>query len=272
VTAGERQRFVHGRILSWYRREYPDAPERMQRYFADSLHENTGMTFGLDDAYGYSPAEPERLLRFMGGMQDEPLRMYSLLGVRAFVALTGTWSSHIPLGDLRMVAPRRGARFAVLENPQAVPEASLVREAVSVSEADVLAVLRMEQFDPGRTVVLEGQPDHIDLRKGERNLRQVSRTTSSVAYQVTSDRGAFLLRNVAWSPGWEATIDGEAAEVHRANFLMQAVEVPGGAHTVEFRYRPRSFLYGGMISLGSLLLLAALAVLGRLAGWNGARK
>ena len=45
-----------------------------------------------------------------------------------------------------------------------------------------------------------------------------------------------------------------------ANYILRAMVLPAGAHTVEFRFHPAAFFTGNKVSLaGSLLLLLAVA-------------
>jgi uncharacterized membrane protein YfhO len=57
-------------------------------------------------------------------------------------------------------------------------------------------------------------------------------------------------------PGWTATIDGKSAAVESWAGAFQAVAVPAGEHTVEFRYRSRLLGVGAGISLVALIGLA----------------
>ena len=61
-------------------------------------------------------------------------------------------------------------------------------------------------------------------------------------------------------PGWNAYLDGHRVPILSANYLFRGVLAPAGSHTVEFRYEPKSYVYGGIISLFSLLLLSAWAL------------
>ena len=50
--------------------------------------------------------------------------------------------------------------------------------------------------------------------------------------RVTTTGPALLVISENWFPGWVAEVDGEPADVHRANLTLQAVEIPSaGAPT-----------------------------------------
>ena len=49
-------------------------------------------------------------------------------------------------------------------------------------------------------------------------------------------------------------MDGREAEILRGNYAFRAVEVPMGRHEVEFRYRPRTFYVGLVLSVLALLV------------------
>ena len=80
--------------------------------------------------------------------------------------------------------------------------------------------------------------------------------------------GLYLILSDAWYPGWEATVDGQHAEVLRASGLFRAVHVPEGSHEVTFTYRSRPFETGAAIS--GVCVLGALA--GLLIRWPARRR
>lgn len=59
-----------------------------------------------------------------------------------------------------------------------------------------------------------------------------------------------------WDRGWRVWIDGAPAPALRANYLLRGVVVPGGTHTITWRYEP-----AGMRALTAAMLLGWLAVL-----------
>jgi uncharacterized membrane protein YfhO len=75
-------------------------------------------------------------------------------------------------------------------------------------------------------------------------------------FQVRSVSGGKLALHEQFFPGWAAAIDGKSTVVEAWSGAFQAVTVPAGEHTVEFRYRSRLLGIGAAISLIALLGLA----------------
>ena len=83
-----------------------------------------------------------------------------------------------------------------------------------------------------------------------------------VTVQTAARRPALLVLTDNWFPGWKASVDGEPAPIHRVDYLIRGVAVPGGAHRVEFRYEPASWRAGWIISTLALLVIAGAAAFG----------
>ncbi|TAE53870.1 MAG: hypothetical protein EAZ89_07085 [Bacteroidetes bacterium] len=82
-----------------------------------------------------------------------------------------------------------------------------------------------------------------------------------ISYETQSQsEGLAVFSEVYYSKGWQAYLDGQPVDHLRANYVLRALKVPAGKHTVEFRFEPRSYAVGEQISLAcSALLLLLLA-------------
>lgn len=73
---------------------------------------------------------------------------------------------------------------------------------------------------------------------------------NQVIFKATTDRPnqPIILADVYY-PGWRVKVDGRAMPVYPANGSLRGITIEKpGEHTVEFRFRPMSFLIGAIIS------------------------
>jgi uncharacterized membrane protein YfhO len=80
--------------------------------------------------------------------------------------------------------------------------------------------------------------------------------TSSDRSRGGSDGYVRLLE--AYDEGWTVTVDGQPAEVQRADGFLLAAPVPAGEHRLRFAYRTPGAITGVLMSLAVLFLLLAL--------------
>jgi hypothetical protein len=78
--------------------------------------------------------------------------------------------------------------------------------------------------------------------------------------RVRSSRGGIVLIRTSFDPRWRATVDGRATRVLPADYVLQAVPVPPGRHTIVLRYDDPTIGYGLLGSVLALLVLLGTAV------------
>ncbi len=73
---------------------------------------------------------------------------------------------------------------------------------------------------------------------------------------TTSDQLA-LFSEVWYGPnkGWQAYIDGNPVDHIRVNYILRGLKVPSGQHTIEFKFKPKAYTIGTIISLLSSLII-----------------
>ena len=82
----------------------------------------------------------------------------------------------------------------------------------------------------------------------------------SLALDPAPPQPSYLLVSENWFPDWRATVDGVPAQVLRGDYALITVPVPAGAKRVELTFRSPAYQTGKTISLLSLALLAAIAL------------
>lgn len=93
----------------------------------------------------------------------------------------------------------------------------------------------------------------------------ISNTPNRMEYQSDSRAdGLAVFSEIYYPEGWTATIDGEEAKILRSNYVLRALQVPAGTHTIVFTFAPKSYVVGDKITMASswLLLLVILGSLG----------
>jgi hypothetical protein len=154
----------------------------------------------------------------------------------------------------------------VYRNRHVMPRAVLVGRYVVAQGDAAKRLLRRGEVDLTQMVVLNRRVNPADKpaaggAPGEARIERYEDDRVRIA--TTSERPRLLVLADAYVPGWVASVDGEPAEIHRANIGFRAVAVPAGQHVVEFRYRPRSVRIGFAVSMAGLAGIVAMFLRGR---------
>lgn len=103
------------------------------------------------------------------------------------------------------------------------------------------------------------QPDTIKLVEYKPNYLKYEAEASQSRLAVFSE--------IYYPYGWQAYVDGKEAGHLRADYVLRAMVLPAGKHTVEFRFDPQSLKTGQTISLiGTILVLILVAGLAVIEG------
>lgn len=73
-----------------------------------------------------------------------------------------------------------------------------------------------------------------------------------------------VFAEIYYPKGWKAFIDGKEAPILRADYILRALEIPAGKHTIEFKFAPEAYTVGNKITTASswITVLALLGCLG----------
>jgi hypothetical protein len=132
-------------------------------------------------------------------------------------------------------------------------------------DMQILALMSASDFRP-REVAFASDPAVAGAYPGSRGarLRWLRDDPDTLSLAVEAQDRAFVVVADSDVPGWMATIDGQAAQIHRVNQLARGIIVPAGSHRIDMHYVPEGWTRGVASTRVGLLvwMLAAIAALG----------
>jgi uncharacterized membrane protein YfhO len=147
-----------------------------------------------------------------------------------------------------------------LRNPHNMGNAWFVNNLRIVQNADE-EIAALKTIDPEYEAVIdqrfeknvEGKNFQKD-QNGSILLTEYQPNYLKYASQASSEQLA-VFSEIYYDKGWKAYIDGNEVPHFRVNYVLRALVLPAGEHTVEFKFHPSSYYTGNTISLASSLLL-----------------
>jgi hypothetical protein len=141
----------------------------------------------------------------------------------------------------------------------------LATESVQMKDDALLEVIRTGKLDdthawePRRTVLhdetlatqlvgTEAIETRAEITRYEPNRIDVRAETPVPSMLVLSENHY---------PGWRASVDGRDVDILRVNYNQRGIMLAPGTHEVRFVYRPKSVLYGFLVSV---LMAAVLSI------------
>ena len=92
-------------------------------------------------------------------------------------------------------------------------------------------------------------------------VRLVKYEPNNLQYTIESKKGGVVVFAEIYYPGWTATIDGQPAELGRVNYILRALNVKAGKHTVVLDFNPTSISTTETIAYIAIVILL-LAIIG----------
>lgn len=166
-------------------------------------------------------------------------------------------------------------------NPDAFGNAWFVENIEWVSNADE-EIAALGNADLTRTAVIDRRFE-AQLGKAVPELDSMatiyldSYEINHITYKASSEKEQLaVFSEIYYDDGlsrWEAFIDGQPIPIVRANYLLRAIRIPAGEHTVEFVFKPKAYGKLEMVSVAfSVLILLSLVALPVVYYFKGKRK
>jgi hypothetical protein len=161
------------------------------------------------------------------------------------------------LGVSQIASPR--VLFTWEAQTNFMPLATIGQKPVFLDDDATLSALGLPDFLPRQLVYLPPNARPSLQAVADPGARVLSSDVrpEECSFETSADSRAILVIAQSYYHCWQAAVDGKPAELYRANYAYQAVEVPPGRHEVRLVYRDRLFWLGAAISLAALICCVA---------------
>ena len=147
----------------------------------------------------------------------------------------------------------------IIENPNVMGIAWAVDSLMIADTADeVLESMKSIDFKKSAVVLKSELPDDIGIKFDAEQLNKielVKNHPTNLIYNFDANEDQLLVFSEMYYPhGWSVKIDDQKAKIFPVNYVLRALRVPYGNHTIEFTFDPPVVRLGGSIRLVSLLI------------------
>lgn len=134
-------------------------------------------------------------------------------------------------------------------NPAALGHAWFVEDVEWAENADA-EIAYLENFDPEKVAVVDKRfAPQLEGYAGGRDSTAVIYLEKYEINDITYKAEALkeqlaVFPEIYYNDGissWEAFIDGQPASVIRVNYILRALRVPAGEHTIQFVFKPKAY-------------------------------
>lgn len=216
------------------------------------------MRFGIEQAGGEHGNQLQRWNEFVGAGEQTYVDWSNFLTATKFMDAANIRYvvAGVPLQGVPWPVVHAGPVGAVMENPNALPRAWLVSNVVVAPDDRAIETMRSPSFD-FRTTALLPEPPEAGLGGGvpQGGAQVVEHAPDRVLVRARTDRRALLVLADNYYPDWQARIDGQPAELLRANHTFRGVVLEPGEHEIEFRFEPTDLYIGFGVHVAGMLLL-----------------
>lgn len=182
-----------------------------------------------------------------GGQMDSvnaaKFPVLNMLNTKYFIFPAGQQGQTVPIEN-----PYTFGNAWFIDKIQYVNNANEEIDAIGQVDLQQTAIVN-SKFKEALKGVNEGYKDSLST------IRLTSYEPNQLVYETSSPQDGIVVFSEIYYPGWTATIDGKPADIARADYILRAMNVPAGKHTIEMRFDPQSLHITEGIAYGAMALL-----------------
>lgn len=195
----------------------------------------------------------------VGGYHPAKLSIYQDLIENQFYKFPNCMPAINMLNTKYLIVPDpQTGQAMVQQNPNALGAAWLVK-SVSFKNGPAEIMKSISDFNPSETAILDTKDQtRVGTIKYDSTARiqLIQNENDAATYQFTANQPQFaVFSEIFYDAGWKAYIDGKESAILQTNYVLRGMEIPAGAHKIEFKFEPASYAIGSKAAVGSSILI-----------------
>lgn len=204
--------------------------------------QDTAMNYRVMDYNGFSSARSSYFHKTIGGYHAAKLTRYNDLIEHQINK--GNTNVLNMLNAKYFIGSDQDGAVGCQINPDALGNAWFVSQLKYVDSANK-EMSALDNLNPNIEAVADQKFTDIlgsaSTKQPGDTIFETSYAPNRLTYHANSNNGGVAVFSEIYFPwGWKATIDGKEVEIGRVNYVLRAVKVPAGQHTIEFMFDPES--------------------------------
>ena len=230
-----------------------DDPSFTARAVDNEILQDTAMNYRVLDYNHFMEAMPSYFHKAVGGYHAAKLTRYQDL-----------IDHQIARGNMEVLNMLNTRYFIVGDtvahlNPMALGNAWFV-DTLSYVGTPREEMSFLSDFDASMEAVADAKFEPVlgkATPKAEGDtIFETTYSPKALTYHAESRNGGIAVFSEVYFPwGWKATIDGKEAEIGRVNYLLRAMRIPAGSHTIRMEFNPDSVSTTETLAYISIVLI-----------------
>lgn len=192
---------------------------------------------------GYHAAKPRRIQQLADyQLSQNPMTVFNMMNVKY------------------IIQPDEEGRSVAMLNNEANGNAWFVMDVEKVTTADQ-EMQALGKVNTKTTAVLNTQAFPQPVKDSYvvdslANIQLISYKANQLTYESTNAQdGLAVFSEIYYPQGWIAKVDGQEVPIIAVDYVLRAIALPQGKHTIEFTFEPQVVKTGSRIALASSLLI-----------------
>lgn len=222
--------------------------------------QDTTKNYRVLDIGSFGEAMPSYFHKTIGGYHAAKLSRYQDI-INQYIQISSNGLNINPA-----VIDMLNAKYIILDpnraeiNTEALGNAWFV-DTLNFVNGPKAEIDALHDFNPATTAYSDKKFEKvlggvIPQKSATDTIFETTYAPNKLTYHANSANGGLAVFSEVYFPwGWEATIDGKPVEIGRVNYILRAIKVPAGNHTIVFEFNPQSVRVTENIAYVSIILI-----------------